>query len=193
MKVVFATGSHPRHGAMARRLAETGHLAGLLVERREEFIPTPPENIDENLKELFRFHFAERERVESEMFSEWNPAALGVPLLEVSQEELNAEATHAFLIDHGPDLFLSYGVHKLNPQTLAVLEGRKWNIHGGLSPWYRGVITLFWPSYLLEPQMTGMTVHELTEDIIGDGLPCLLRVRSIISISCIQTGKHPAV
>ncbi len=43
----------------------------------------------------------------------------------------------------------------------------KWNIHGGLSPWYRGVTTHFWPSYQLEPQMTGMTVHETTDAIDG--------------------------
>ena len=40
-------------------------------------------------------------------------------------------------------------------------------MHGGLSPWYRGVITHFWPSYMLEPEYTGVTLHELTEDIDG--------------------------
>ena len=43
----------------------------------------------------------------------------------------------------------------------------KWNIHGGLSPSYKGCITHFWPSYLLEPEFTGMTLHKLTSDIDG--------------------------
>jgi methionyl-tRNA formyltransferase len=43
----------------------------------------------------------------------------------------------------------------------------RFNLHGGLSPWYRGVATHFWPSYLLEPQMTGTTLHEITARIDG--------------------------
>ena len=42
------------------------------------------------------------------------------------------------------------------------VASRFWNTHGGLSPEYRGVITHFWPSYFLEPQMTGITLHETT-------------------------------
>jgi methionyl-tRNA formyltransferase len=84
----------------------------------------------------------------------------------------------------------------LSNETLSKVNGEKWNIHGGLSPWYRGGATHFWPSYMLEPQMTGMTVHELTQqldagDIVhqctsdlvrGDGLH-QLAARSVIKIA----------
>ena len=30
--------------------------------------------------------------------------------------------------------------------------------------------THFWPSYFLEPQMTGMTIHDLTQDIDGGNI-----------------------
>jgi methionyl-tRNA formyltransferase len=43
-------------------------------------------------------------------------------------------------------------------------------VHGGLSPWYRGAITHFWPSYMLEPEYTGMTLHELTSNIDGGNI-----------------------
>ena len=50
------------------------------------------------------------------------------------------------------------------------LKGKKiklyaWNVHGGLSPWYRGGATLFWPTYMLQPEYTGMTFHETTEKV----------------------------
>ena len=45
-----------------------------------------------------------------------------------------------------------------------------WNVHGGLSPWYRGVATHFWPSYMLEPQMTGMTLHRTTDQLDGGAI-----------------------
>ena len=44
------------------------------------------------------------------------------------------------------------------------------NLHGGLSPWYRGSATHFWPSYLLEPEYTGMTLHNLSKDIDGGNI-----------------------
>ena len=63
-----------------------------------------------------------------------------------------------------PDLILTYGCGILSDQIIKCAKNA-WNIHGGLSPWYKGGITLFWPSYMLEPQMTGMTIHELTKDL----------------------------
>mgnify|MGYP001330587242 CR=1 FL=1 len=40
-----------------------------------------------------------------------------------------------------------------------------WNLHGGLSPDFKGAITHFWPTYLLKPQFTGCTIHLLRPKI----------------------------
>ena len=34
-----------------------------------------------------------------------------------------------------------------------------------LSPWYKGTATHFWPSYFLEPEFTGVAIHELSKKI----------------------------
>ena len=169
MRIVFLTGSHPRHAYMARALAKSGSLVGLVIEQREAFVPDPPAGLRPETVPLFRRHFGDRDRTEAKFFG---PAALpGVARRDVELSELNTAATVGFINDLQPDLVLSYGVHKLTEATLAGIDSRlKWNIHGGLSPWYRGVITHFWPSYFLEPQMTGMTVHELTQAIDGGSL-----------------------
>jgi len=166
MKAVFLTGSHPRHAAIARAINDAGHLAGLVIEQREAFVPEPPPGLPAATEALFRLHFERRDEAERRHFGE---ALLpSVPRLDVSRDDLNTAATIAFINALQPDLILSYGVHKLTPETLDGMSAPlKWNIHGGLSPWYRGVTTHFWPSYFLEPQMTGMTVHELTQDIDG--------------------------
>lgn len=166
MKVVFLTGSHPRHAHIARAISQTGFLAGLVIEQREAFLPEPPGDIPESTKQLFVQHFEGRDAAESRFFGD---ASLpSVPVLNVDMTELNTPSTVDFINKLAPDLILSYGVHKLTVSTLQGLSAKlKWNIHGGLSPWYRGVITHFWPSYFLEPQMTGMTVHELTNEIDG--------------------------
>ncbi|MCJ2136353.1 formyl transferase [Methylobacterium sp. J-026] len=165
MNVVFLTGDHPRHAQLAQSVAASGHLAGLVIETREAFVPSAPERLAPETRALFDLHFARRHASESRHFGASLP---DVPRLDVSIDTLNAPATADFINSLRPDLILSYGVHKLTPETLGRIAcARKWNIHGGLSPWYRGVTTHFWPSYMLEPQMTGMTVHQLTQDIDG--------------------------
>jgi folate-dependent phosphoribosylglycinamide formyltransferase PurN len=144
-------------------------LNGLVIEEREEHVPEPPPGLSQATRELFNLHFGDRSTAESHHFgADTSEDALsGVEVLRVSSEELNGPRVWAFIDRHRPDLLLSYGVHKLTPETLAHAKSRRWNIHGGLSPWYRGVITHFWPSYMLEPQMTGMTIHETTDAIDG--------------------------
>lgn len=167
MSIVFLTGNHPRHAYMAGRVAASGLLSSLVVETREEHVPKPPSELPAAQSQLFRRHFAERADAERHFFGDkviWPD----VPVLNVDREDLNSGKTAAFVDRGGPAVVLSYGVHKLDEAFLAAFDDAQlWNIHGGLSPWYRGVITHFWPSYLLEPQMTGMTVHELTQDIDG--------------------------
>jgi folate-dependent phosphoribosylglycinamide formyltransferase PurN len=163
MKITFITGSHPRHAFIARKLAETGFLDCLIIEKRESFIPSPPEGIPKNLRKLFIHHFKERERIENEVFGveTWPNCDVKV----ISHQELNSAETQSFLRNKKSDLLLSYGCHQLSTSTLECFSGEKWNFHGGLSPWYKGAVTHFWPSYMLEPQMTGMTVHHLTQDL----------------------------
>lgn len=167
------TGTHPRHLFLAQAAARSGRLAGLVLERREDHIPEPPDGLPDATRRLFIRHFAERAMTEARFFGSvhaMREAWRGTETLEISREELNTAKTWEFLDRLKPALLLSYGVHKLSAATLERVHGLRWNIHGGLSPWYRGVATHFWPSYLLEPQMTGMTVHETTEAIDGGDL-----------------------
>lgn len=166
MRIVLLTGTHPRHAFVRHCLESTGQLVGVLIERREEFVPSPPANLNRGLTQLFERHFRNRSESELAFFS--TSPALDVNSLIVDTSELNSAVVRKFLNQCAPDLLISYGVHKISDETLSLISSPlKWNIHGGLSPWYRGVATNFWPSYFLEPQMTGMTIHELTRDIDG--------------------------
>lgn len=163
MSIVFITGNHPRHAYIARCLAATGKLKKVIIEQREAHLPAPPADIDAQLKSLFRAHFAKREEAEFEMFGA--PQWPDVETVNIDVQALNTEYVKQHIAATDPDLLITYGCHMLSDDTLACATGEKWNIHGGLSPWYRGAITHFWPSYMLEPHKTGMTVHELTQDL----------------------------
>ncbi len=163
MRVTFITGNHPRHAFMARSIAQTGWLTDVVVEERESFMPAPPKGLDAKTEQLFTHHFKARDRVEFEQFGDVTWPECNVH--KISHDDLNGEKVHNILHAAKPDLLLTYGCHMLSDETLACVAGEKWNCHGGLSPWYRGAITHFWPSYMLEPQMTGMTVHNLTAQL----------------------------
>lgn len=158
------TGNHPRHKHFATKLISTGKICSWVIEEREEFVPQVPANISGDLKDLFEHHFNERERVEMEVFGASVEAEneVSIPFFKVSHQDLNSVNTIQFVNQTSPKLVTSYGCHKLNENFLKTVGGRFWNTHGGLSPDYRGVLTHFWPSYFLEPQMTGMTLHETT-------------------------------
>ena len=168
MSTVFLTGSHPRHAAMARTIFDSGSLEALVIERREDHVPMPPPDLSQKLNRLFMLHFERREASESEHFGK--SQFPDVPTLIIERNELNGDHVRKWLQQFHPDLLLSYGVHLLDERILQIPNRKSWNIHGGLSPWYRGVITHFWPSYFLEPQFTGMTVHETTDAVDGGAI-----------------------
>nr|WP_254795368.1 formyl transferase [Halomonas sp. QHL1] len=117
---------------------------------------------------LFQLHFRRRDEAEERFFN--REPLPNVPRLDVSLNNLNSLETQNFLQDRAPRLVLSYGCHKLSASLMKEISAPFWNTHGGLSPQYRGVATHFWPSFLLEPQMTGMTLHETTPNLDAGGI-----------------------
>lgn len=170
MKILFITGSHPRHAFVAKTLYEAGLLSSIIVETREEFIPMPPLGIIKSDENLFNRHFEDRERSEYRAFGSIDHTRWEIPTLKVETSELNSLKVKERIIELNPDIVISYGVHKLSEDLLDVFPVYSWNIHGGLSPWYRGNTTLFWPFYFLKPNWSGMTIHRLTSQLDGGGI-----------------------
>lgn len=161
MTIVAITGDHPRHAYFVRCLAETGLLTAWVRERRESFLPEAPLGLRSETRRLFDLHFARREEAEEAVFG--SPDVSGIRIHDTSVEDLNGAAVIDLLRQTAPRVVMSYGCHKLSAALRATVPAAFWNTHGGLSPDYRGVITHFWPSYMLEPQMTGMTLHQTTD------------------------------
>ncbi|HEX7063577.1 MAG TPA: methionyl-tRNA formyltransferase, partial [Bacillales bacterium] len=151
MKVVLLTGSHPRHLFLARTLHQAGLLDGLLIEQREQFVPKPPPHLNQTDHDNFIRHFHDRDEAEQKFFGNSSDVSLGVPVLKVEKNELNSETTKKWIAAQKADVVITYGVHKISNDMLEAFRFHSWNIHGGLSPWFRGNITLFWPFYFLKP------------------------------------------
>lgn len=176
MKVIIMIGSHPRHYYVAEQLIKTGTVVGCLIEHRESFVPAPPASLNDQDKQNFIRHFHDRDQSERAMFPSTITIPDSVSVRNVTIDQLNSLETIKWMTSLDADVLISYGVHKLSNELLAEAPAYAWNIHGGLSPWYRGTTTLFWPFYMLQPNWAGMTVHKLTAkldagDILHHSVP----------------------
>ena len=164
------TGNHPRHLFLADKLISTGFVKCWVIETRENFVPDSSFIKNKDLGNLFDIHFQKREESEKFWFSKINNTSKDVKSLTVGEHEQNSDEVKKFLKHHSCDLIISYGCHLLDEEVISLSNYDSINIHGGLSPWYKGIITHFWPSYNLEPELTGMTLHKLTKKIDGGAI-----------------------
>lgn len=141
--------------------------------KRENFIPSIDKKFNLEIQKLQKIHFEKRFKAENTFFSQMAGNLIlnkANKIYEVISNDIYNGKLLKILKKHNHKFFISYGVHKLPPKILKNLKNYAWNIHGGLSPWYKGVATHFWPSYMLEPEYTGMTLHELTDNIDGGNI-----------------------
>jgi methionyl-tRNA formyltransferase len=58
-----------------------------------------------------------------------------------------------------------YGSSIIRERLLSLFEDKTINMHLGLSPYYRGSGTNFWPLVNGEPELVGVTIHLATLDV----------------------------
>jgi len=160
-------GTHRRHLYFASKLMETGNVVGIIEYKREEMLPQPPNNIDDYLHTLFLRHFIDREEIEKHHFSRSNYTNLSKnqEILTTDSSSLNSSGSIEFIRRCKPDIVFIFGTGLISHEMLNILPRLTINLHLGLSPWYKGAATLFWPFFHLEPQMAGSTFHIVTNRI----------------------------
>ena len=163
MKVLLICGNHPRHKFLANILNKNNLLSSLIIENRESFIPKLHSDYSDNISKLHRLHFRKREEAELQIFGDEN--FIHDNFLEITADQINSPTCHNFVLKEKPDVIVTCGCGILSEETLKIFPTQTWNIHGGLSPWFKGAITHFWPSYFLKPQYTGVTIHYISSKI----------------------------
>jgi methionyl-tRNA formyltransferase len=86
-----------------------------------------------------------------------------------------------------PEFLAVYGTAIIPDAVLDAATKRSFNMHTGISPFYRGTACAFWPLYFGEPEQVGATVHECTSDVDGGeiyftGKASLYRDESVHSV-----------
>ena len=188
-----------RHRYMVEPVIKNFSTIKCIVMKRESEIvgkSTIINNFSE--KKLLKKHF--KIRYDNELKSFGNKTIFQLikkkNLLNVSPGELNSAKVIKFVEKYKPQCCFLMGSNIIKKKFYKVLPEKTFNIHLGLSPWYRGSATLFWPSYNMEPWKTGVTFHKIDENadagpIIHQSLCKMKRGMRLIdlSISAIKEAR----
>lgn len=100
------------------------------------------------------------------------------------------------IIQSKPDLLIAYGCSIIREPLLSAFNGRFLNVHLGLSPYYRGSGTNYWPLVNNEPEYVGATfmyidagvdtgeiIHQIRARIIWGDTPSSIGNRLIVDMA----------
>ncbi len=196
MRVAVLTSTNQRHLYFAARIAERFEVP-LVVTERKEFHPDRVHR-DEQEEEILRQWFDLRNRMEEDFFGDAARRFVeshGDRILELEPKAVNEPENIQRLVDSGVGAAAVFGTSLLRPPLIEALEGRLVNCHLGLSPYYRGSGTNFWPFYNRELEYVGVTVHWIdtgvdSGPILHQGRPEIAADDNPHSIGCktIQVG-----
>jgi folate-dependent phosphoribosylglycinamide formyltransferase PurN len=171
--IVALVGDFLRHRWYASQFASDPRfdLRAVVSERQ------PAANAGETEQEsrLIADHFAQRDAAEAEFFGgapTWGDLA---ETQHVARGATNEEPTAAWVQSFEPAYLVLYGSSIIREPLLAEFGDRTVNVHLGLSPYYKGHATNFWPLVNGEPECVGATIHLATLSV--DAGPILRQVR----------------
>jgi hypothetical protein len=175
MRTVVLTSSMRRHWFVANRLAERLDVVGTWQERKSfeplKYADTPGDEA------VIARHFAARDASEETFFAAHGSVRRGSRA--VPPGGCNDPAEIQAMRDARPDVVLVFGTGLLKQPLIDSFPGRILNIHLGLSPYYRGAGTNFWPLVNGEPEYCGATIHYLDAGV--DTGPIIAHVRPEIA------------
>ena len=85
--------------------------------------------------------------------------------IQLPQGEINISPYTQKIINSNPDLLVAYGCSLIKEPLLSAFQGRFLNVHLGLSPYYRGSGTNYWPLVNGEPEYVGATFMHMDAGI----------------------------
>lgn len=132
----------------------------------------------ENDEQIKIEHLERRNRSENDYFAPFvNLAPDYSNPVDIPGGSINDEKYYEEIINLDPDLLVAYGCSLIKDPLLSEYEGRFLNVHLGLSPYYRGTGTNFWPLVNNEPEYVGATFMHIDEGVDTGEIIHQLRAR----------------
>ena len=176
--ILAICGSQPRHMSILHKLICNFNVTGIVLCKRE-IVPQlarpkvltnlSDKRLLDHLENLKKDEFrclGERDWV-AETMSLINKKKIPV-INAFDRQTLNSSEINNFAQHTQFDLVIDYGSWIIEEQLMQILTKNKrniYNIHGGISPFFKGSSTLLWSLVLGQPELMGFTIHSMNENI----------------------------
>ena len=182
MRVIVICGDHPRNCYLVKKLLEIKRvdLLKVILFKRENLNPEPPNDLSTELKDLWNLHFEKRNIAENKYFNfhleDFYDQKNIIKIKNI--DDLKKDKLSKTILDLNLDICFTSGIPIIDEKAMKLLPKFTINLHLGLIPYYKGSITMFWPFYFLEPSMAGTTFHVIdkhvdTGEILHNNVPKL--------------------
>jgi phosphoribosylglycinamide formyltransferase-1 len=160
MRVLLLRANNLRHQSLGLLLESAGVLSGEVIESKVS------KSVDFT-SDLMLKHFLSRERAEIDFFGDAKKPYTDVPRLLIGPNDLNSSQVIDFVGSIDFNLCITFGVSLLKPSLIQHLQNQVLGVHLGLSPYYRGSGTNFFPFVESELAAVGYTLMHLNETVDG--------------------------
>lgn len=178
MNIALFTSNHLRHKYVATEIANALSLKLIVCEQKSERI----ENVSQYNKEdrqLLTDHFKNRELSELHFFGKYKNFPKEMPLVDMKFGSLNSQTTLNLLKEYKIGCILLFGTSIIKPIILDKYQGKIINLHLGLSPYYKGSGTNFFPIVNNEFECLGATIHLAIDKVDSGSILHQLRLDTI--------------
>lgn len=171
LSVMILCGRSPRHLYVANRLCENACPVAIVQETgtqltvRKVLSLLTPENLWRKMARWLRDQRRYAGGQEAKFFFHATPPALIRKDLLVEVPHVNHPDVVKLAHRLQPDVIAVFGTSLIRGQLLSYGRLGIFNLHGGLSPQYRGADCTFWALYNGEPDKIGCTLHLIDSGI----------------------------
>jgi phosphoribosylglycinamide formyltransferase-1 len=167
-RVVLLTGSELRHSFVRKAIALSEGVSVIrsYCEGTEKSLLHFVESVDGGADTARARHLAARQQSERDFLAAFVALAPdhSTPIF-IAKGDINGPGHADDVAELHPDMLACYGGSLIRGPLLARFEGRFLNVHLGLSPYYRGAGTNFWPLVRGEPEFVGATFMHIDAGI----------------------------
>lgn len=170
-RVVVLCGGAPRHVYVANRLCGSLDVVAIVQEVGRRITPAKlaslakPNVAARKIGRWLRDRRRYAGNPEARFFFGEAEVRFDRPELLQRAEHINDRAVFDIVQRLGPDVVAVFGTSLIRPPLLGQGRLGMLNLHGGLSPDYRGADCTFWALYNGEPQQIGCTLHFINAGI----------------------------
>lgn len=164
MKITVFTSNQPRHISLINTLSEIADEVYAVMETNTVF----PGKVNDFFKksETMQAYFERVIESEQRIFGKVSFLPPKARPMVIKMGDLNRLPIETLKSALNSDLYIVFGASYIKGELCQFLVDHKaYNIHMGISPYYRGSSCNFWALYDRNPHLLGATIHYLTKGL----------------------------